>query len=60
MSAYELDLETAEGNSGGSEVTMNYVEVIETTTTMAATCGSLSMVASRSLFSFWELVMKTR
>jgi hypothetical protein len=32
MSAYELDLETrAEtGSSGGSEVTMNYVEVIET------------------------------
>lgn len=30
MSAYELDLETAEANSGGSEVTMNYVEVIET------------------------------
>lgn len=30
MSAYELDLETAEGNSGASEVTMNYVEVIET------------------------------
>jgi hypothetical protein len=30
MSAYELDLETAEGTSGTSEVTMNYVEVIET------------------------------